>query len=91
CLGYFIKYLDPTNIGNAYASGMKEDLNIQGDEYSLLFTVGYVVEQYPGTLVMVKRMSLYKWLPCHLSPNTTDPRCEILWVIDVMCCTAAPN
>uniref|UniRef100_A0A0W0EVB1 MFS general substrate transporter n=1 Tax=Moniliophthora roreri TaxID=221103 RepID=A0A0W0EVB1_MONRR len=82
-LGYFIKYLDQTNISSAYVSGMKEDLNIQGNEYNLLltmFTVGYVIGQYPGTLLMVKvKPSI--WLPC----------CEIFWTILVMCCTVAPN
>ncbi|KAK7032285.1 hypothetical protein VNI00_013244 [Paramarasmius palmivorus] len=83
CLGYFIKYLDQTNISNAYVSGMKEDLDIKGDEYNLLltmFTVGYVIGQYPGTLLMVKvKPSI--WLPC----------CEIFWTVLVMCCTVAPN
>ncbi|KAL0579293.1 hypothetical protein V5O48_002691 [Marasmius crinis-equi] len=83
CLGYFIKYLDQSNINNAYVSGMKEDLNIQGDEYNLLltmFNIGYVVGQYPGTLLMVK-VSPSIWLPC----------CEIFWTILVMLCTVVKN
>jgi hypothetical protein len=30
-----IKYLDQQNINNAYVSGMKEDLNLQGNELNL--------------------------------------------------------
>ncbi|KAF5362946.1 hypothetical protein D9758_007078 [Tetrapyrgos nigripes] len=83
CLGYFIKYLDQANVQNAYVSGMKEDLNIQGDEYNTLltmFTVGYVVGQYPGTLLMVK-VSPSIWLPC----------CEMIWTSLVIACAAAKN
>src|SRR5688572_18588334 len=32
CLGNFIKYLDQVNIQNAFVSGMKEDLNLYGNE-----------------------------------------------------------
>lgn len=34
-LGYFVKYLSQANIANAYASGMKEALNFQGDQYNV--------------------------------------------------------
>lgn len=30
-----IKYLDQQNINNAYVSGMKEDLNLHGNELNL--------------------------------------------------------
>lgn len=43
--GYFIRLLDSGNITNAYVSGMKEDLNFQGNQYNLLttfFTCGYL-------------------------------------------------
>jgi len=29
----FIKWLDQVNINNAYSSGMKEDLNLYGNQY----------------------------------------------------------
>ncbi|EHL00751.1 putative Pantothenate transporter liz1 [Glarea lozoyensis 74030] len=35
-LGYFIKNLDQTNIANAYVSGMKEDLKMNGNEVNLI-------------------------------------------------------
>jgi hypothetical protein len=31
-LGYFLKYLDQNNINNAFLSGMKEELNMYGNE-----------------------------------------------------------
>lgn len=34
-LTVFIKWLDQSNINNAYNSGMKEDLNLKGIEYVL--------------------------------------------------------
>ena len=34
----FLKWLDSSNIKNAYVSGMKEDLNLYGNEYSLFDT-----------------------------------------------------
>lgn len=34
-LGYFIKYLDQININNAFVSGMKEDLNLFGNQVDI--------------------------------------------------------
>ncbi|KAI9631777.1 MFS general substrate transporter [Dioszegia hungarica] len=82
-LGYFVKYLSQANIANAYASGMKEALNFQGDQYNVLltmFTVGYVIGTFPGTMMMV-------WL----RPSIWLPSCEVVWTILVMCCAAAKN
>ncbi|GAB1318390.1 Pantothenate transporter liz1 [Madurella fahalii] len=53
CLSYFLNYLDRTNLANAYVSGMKEDLNFQGDQLNQIntcFTVGYVLGQIPSNL-----------------------------------------
>ncbi|KAK6909234.1 hypothetical protein L486_01112 [Kwoniella mangroviensis CBS 10435] len=82
-LGYFVKYLSQANIANAYASGMKEDLNFKGNEYNTLltmFTVGYVIGQFPGTLATVK-----------VSPSIWLPTCEVIWTALVMSCAAAKN
>ncbi|KAE9403972.1 MFS general substrate transporter [Gymnopus androsaceus JB14] len=83
CLGYFVKYLDQANISNAYVSGMEEALHFKGNEYNTLltmFTVGYVVGQYPSTLLMVK-----------VSPSIWLPACELIWTILVMCCAVAKS
>lgn len=49
-LGYFIKNLDQYNINNAFVSGMKEDLNLYGNELNIMqtmWTVGYVIGEIP--------------------------------------------
>lgn len=49
-LGYFIKYLDQININNAFVSGMKEDLNLYGNQLNYMqtcWTVGYVIGEIP--------------------------------------------
>ncbi|KAG4416248.1 hypothetical protein IFR04_010594 [Cadophora malorum] len=47
-IGYFLKNLDQTNVNNAFLSGMKEDLNMYGNELvtsTSIWTVGYVIGQ----------------------------------------------
>jgi len=46
-LGYMFKYIDQTNINNAYVSGMKEDLNLHGNElnyFTTYFNVSLTLE-----------------------------------------------
>lgn len=73
CFGYFVRILDSSNISNAYVSGLKEDLNVQGNEYNLfstLWTCGYIIGQIPSQLIITKiRPSI--WIPC----------AEVLWAI----------
>lgn len=50
CLGYFIKSLNQVNINNAYVSGMKEDLHMEGNELNYMhtmWTIGYVLGEIP--------------------------------------------
>ncbi|KUJ15938.1 MFS general substrate transporter [Mollisia scopiformis] len=45
-LGYTFKYLDQTNISNAYVSDMKEDLSLYGNQlnyFTTYFNIGYMV------------------------------------------------
>ena len=52
-LGYFIKYLDQTNINNAFVSGMKEDLGLYQNQLNYMqtcWTVGYVIGEIPCQL-----------------------------------------
>ncbi len=54
-LGYFVKYLDQTNINAAYINGMKEDLAMTGSQLNYmqtLWTVGYIVGQIPSNLIL---------------------------------------
>ncbi|KAE8151666.1 MFS general substrate transporter [Aspergillus avenaceus] len=49
-LAYWTKYIDQSNINNAYVSGLKGDLNLHGNELvhlQTMYTVGAVVGQLP--------------------------------------------
>ncbi|KAK4235656.1 putative pantothenate transporter liz1 protein [Achaetomium macrosporum] len=57
CFGFFMKFLDQTNMVSAYISGMREDLSMLGNEYTYAttaYTVGYAIMQVPSTLVVQK-------------------------------------
>lgn len=46
---------DQTNITNAYVSGLKEDLNLNGNQlnyFNVCYYTAYVVFQVPGLLLM---------------------------------------
>ncbi|KAI1137130.1 MFS general substrate transporter [Hypoxylon sp. FL0543] len=79
--GYFIKNLDQTNISNAFVSGMKEDLGMNGNQINLVdtaWTVGYVVGQIPSQIVLTK-----------VRPSVWVPSCELLWTLLTFCLAAA--
>jgi ACS family pantothenate transporter-like MFS transporter len=64
CLGFFMKYLDQGNMANAYVSGMQEELNMYGNEYTYagsIYTVAYAVMQIPSTLI-IQRVRPSLWL-----------------------------
>lgn len=74
CLCFFIKFLDQTNISNAYVSGLKEDFSLYGDELNYInvcYFTAYVIFQVPGMLLM-SRPKLARWLL---------PTLEVLWGI----------
>lgn len=74
----FIKYLDQTNINNAYVSGMKEDLNMYGsNDYNLLttfFNIGYLSFSIPMAILLK-----------YIRPSILLPASELAWTIVVMC------
>jgi ACS family pantothenate transporter-like MFS transporter len=39
CASYFFNYLDRQAFANAYVAGLREDLNLKGNEYSILLSV----------------------------------------------------
>ncbi|KAI1776949.1 MFS general substrate transporter [Hypoxylon cercidicola] len=83
CVAYFVKYLDQTNVVNAYVSGMKEDLNMAGQDYNLLqtmFNIGYILGNIPSQLAMTK-----------VRPSVWLPSLEIIWGVFVMAMAAAKN
>ncbi|CAG8054456.1 unnamed protein product [Penicillium nalgiovense] len=80
CLCFFVKYLDQTNISNAYVSGLKEDFSLYGNElnyFNVCYFTSYVLFQIPGLLLM-SRPKLARWLL---------PTLEVLWGI----CTFAQS
>ncbi|KAJ7694821.1 major facilitator superfamily domain-containing protein [Mycena rosella] len=70
-LGYFIKNLDQTNITSAFFAGMKEDLNMNGNELvyaTSYWTAGYVIGQVPSNLLLTR-----------ISPQYVIPTLELAW------------
>ncbi|KAI3005100.1 hypothetical protein CBS147346_4428 [Aspergillus niger] len=68
-LGYAFKYLDQTNISNAYVSGMETDLELYGNEYNYFttfFNIGYMIMLYPSCIVI-----------SHIGPSIWLPACEV--------------
>ncbi|KAG7660376.1 uncharacterized protein J8A68_006110, partial [[Candida] subhashii] len=49
-MAYWIKYLDSTNLTNAYIGGLRESINMQGNDFvntQVMFTVGNILFQIP--------------------------------------------
>jgi len=80
----FIKYLDQTNINNAYVSGMKEDLEMNGsNDYNYLttfFNIGYMCGSLPMAILLK-----------YIRPSILLPTCEISWTIIVMIMSNVKN
>ncbi|KAF2674098.1 putative pantothenate transporter liz1 [Microthyrium microscopicum] len=56
-LGMLIKWIDTSNITNAFVSGMKEDLNLYGNQYNYIvvaWTVGYIIGQWPSNFILTR-------------------------------------
>ncbi|KAF1352693.1 MFS general substrate transporter [Lizonia empirigonia] len=71
---FFLKWLDSSNINNAYVSGMKEELNLYGNQYSLFgtfYNCGYLVFQIPSLLLLSRPKIAKYYLPLM----------EVLWSI----------
>ncbi|WVQ80943.1 hypothetical protein IAT38_003050 [Cryptococcus sp. DSM 104549] len=50
CIGYAIQYIDKSSLAYAAVWNLKKDMNLVGQEYSLLsslFYIGYLVAEYP--------------------------------------------
>ncbi|KAF2994396.1 hypothetical protein E8E13_002774 [Curvularia kusanoi] len=73
-LMFFLKWLDSSNINNAYVSGMKEELSLNGNQYSLFgtfYNCGYLVFQIPSLLLLSRPKIAKYYLPLM----------EVLWSI----------
>ncbi|KAJ7470821.1 pantothenate transporter liz1 [Mycena latifolia] len=83
CLGFLLKYLDQNNLANAYISGMKEDLNINGNEYTYMgtcYTIAYALMQVPSTMIIQK-----------IRPSYYLAFCEVGWGIWTFAQAGAQN
>ncbi|EED17340.1 pantothenate transporter, putative [Talaromyces stipitatus ATCC 10500] len=83
CVAYFIKYLDQTNVSNAYVSGMKEDLKLKGNDLNYLttyWTIGYIIGNLPSQVILTK-----------VRPSIWLPTLEIIWSILVIGMAGAKN
>ncbi|EXJ89829.1 hypothetical protein A1O3_02896 [Capronia epimyces CBS 606.96] len=71
CISQVIKYLDQSNISNAYVSGMKEDLNIHGNElnyFTTYFNIAYCIMLIPSQIILT-----------YVRPSLWLPGLELLW------------
>ncbi|EEA26602.1 hypothetical protein TMatcc_005121 [Talaromyces marneffei ATCC 18224] len=83
CVAYFIKYLDQTNVSNAYVSGMKEDLKLSGNDLNYLttyWTIGYIIGNLPSQVILTR-----------VRPSIWLPTLEIIWSILVIGMAGAKN
>ncbi|WWC98827.1 hypothetical protein V866_005720 [Kwoniella sp. B9012] len=73
--GVLIKFIDQAAVNNAFLSGMKEDLNLYGNELNYaaaFFAAGYVFGQIPSNLILAKGIvKAHIWVPI----------LEVLWTI----------
>ncbi|OHE93828.1 HK97 family phage prohead protease [Colletotrichum orchidophilum] len=60
-LSYWVKYIDQSNLNNAYVAGLKEDLGFKGNELVQLQTL-YIVGAVTGQLPM---MFILTYVPIH--------------------------
>ncbi|OBA21591.1 MFS general substrate transporter [Metschnikowia bicuspidata var. bicuspidata NRRL YB-4993] len=65
-IAYWAKYLDQTNLNNAYVAGLKESLDMSGNDLvntQVLFSVGNIIFQLPFIYVL-NGLPLNYVLPC---------------------------
>ncbi|THZ26205.1 pantothenate transporter-like protein [Aureobasidium pullulans] len=80
CACYFFNYLDRQAFPNAYVSGLREDLGLVANEYSILlsmFSAGSVVGHIPHALLIQK-----------IAPRIYLPLNLVLWSGVTMCLAA---
>ncbi|PMD37533.1 MFS general substrate transporter [Hyaloscypha variabilis F] len=83
CLGFFIKFLDAANLVNAFVSGMKEDLNMFGNQLNYVttaYTVGYILGEIPSNVILTR-----------VRPSIWLPTLEVVWAVLTMCLASCTN
>lgn len=72
-LGYWVKFVDQTNLNNAYVSNMKEDLGMKGNDLidtQVIFSVGSIIFMLP-LFFLLPRVPVTYMLPL----------CELGWAL----------
>ncbi|KAJ8109657.1 hypothetical protein OPT61_g7306 [Boeremia exigua] len=67
CLCFYIKWLDQNALNSAYWSGMREELKIKGNEYSLFgtfYNIGYMVFEIPSMMIISRPKLARYYVPC---------------------------
>lgn len=82
-LSSFIQTLDTQNISNAYVSGMKEDLELYGNQLNL-FSTFYSCGVIAGCVPLI-------FLTTYIRPSLILPTCEATWTVFVMACAGAKS
>ncbi|EXJ85717.1 hypothetical protein A1O1_06085 [Capronia coronata CBS 617.96] len=80
---YFVKYLDQSNVSNAYVSGMQEDLHMVGQDrnyMNLMFNMGYMTGSTIAVLTMTR-----------VRPSIYLAACESIWTICTFGLAGAKN
>ncbi|EPS29216.1 putative transporter [Penicillium oxalicum] len=83
CCVYGMNYLDKTTLSYASIMGLKQDLNLQGDQYQWLgslFYFGYLAWEYP-TNRLLQRLPLGKY----------SAACIVIWGLILTCFAAVQN
>lgn len=79
----FMKYLDKSNLTNAYVSGMEEDLSLYGNEMSnatVAYSVASIVVGFPAAMILAQTNA--KWFIITI---------EVIWTIITYCMSAITN
>ncbi|KAL4787133.1 major facilitator superfamily domain-containing protein [Aspergillus varians] len=80
CLGTFIKYLDRFNLTSAFVSGMKEDMELYGNEMNYAdtaYAVANIISLWPCILLLTRT-----------NPRWYIPALEIGWTVITFCQSA---
>lgn len=82
-MAYWVKYLDQTNLTNAYVGGLQEGIGMKGNDFvntQVMFNVGNIVFQIPFMYVL------------YAAPmNYVLPSLDICWSIFTICLSEVKN
>ncbi|EGW35426.1 putative permease [Spathaspora passalidarum NRRL Y-27907] len=82
-MAYWVKYLDQTNLTNAYVGGLKEAINMQGNDFvntGVMFSVGNIIFQIPFMYILYA-----------VPLNYVLPALDLCWSILTVCLYRVEN